>query len=215
MKAVLFDMDGVLVDSEIFYMQGTYEWIKEKGFKGSFSDVFTLIGTTMQETYQIIYKMLNGKYTLEEIEQMNTKYFTDNPICYKKIVKSGVYEVLEFLKENNIKMALCSSSPKNYIKNILQECNFEKYFDFIISADDVIKSKPDPTIYLKAIEELKVLNDECFVIEDSKSGIQAGKNANIKVIAIKDDRFYQDQTRADYIFTNMKDILEFLKNEIR
>lgn len=214
MKAVLFDMDGVLIDSENYYMQGTYNWMKEKGFNGSFSQICRLIGTDMENTYKLIFDMFNGKYSIEEIKKMNTKYFLAHPINYKKIVKNGIYELLDFLKENNIKTAICSSSPKSYIEKVLIECDFLKYFDFIISADDVKKTKPNPEIYLKAIEFLKVSNEDCFIIEDSFLGIESGKRAKIKVIAIKDERFYQNQNNADYIFETFEEIKNFLRKKI-
>lgn len=213
MKAVFFDMDGVLIDSENFYMKGTYDWIRKKGFKGSFFDVCSILGTDMKKTYEILYKLLNEKYSIEKIEQMNTKYFKEHPICYKDILIYGVVDFLKFLKENNIKTALCSSSPKECVKNVLNECNILKYFDVVLSADDVKKVKPDPYIYLKAKEVLNV--EDVFVIEDSNLGIKAGKNAGLKVIAIKDERFFQDQSEADFIFNDFFEIMKFFKNKIK
>lgn len=214
MKAVLFDMDGVLIDSEMFYMKGTYDWISKKGFNGKLEDTFRLIGTNMEGTYNLLYEMLNKKYTISEIEEENRKYFLENPIDYKAILNPFVKEILIFLKEHKIKIAVCSSSPKKIIEKALKECEILEYFDFIVSSDEVEKSKPDPDVYLKACEVLKVSKEDAFVIEDSTMGIEAGKNANIKVIAIKDKFFGQDQTKADYIFENLGKVFEFFKEEI-
>lgn len=214
MKAVLFDMDGVLIDSEMFYMKGTYDWISKKGFNGKLEDTFRLIGTNMEGTYNLLYEMLNKKYTISEIEEENRKYFLEHPIDYKAILNPFVKEILIFLKEHKIKIAVCSSSPKKTIEKALKECEILEYFDFIVSSDEVEKSKPDPDVYLKACEVLKVSKEDAFVIEDSTIGIEAGKNANIKVIAIKDKFFGQDQTKADYIFENLGKVLEFFKGEI-
>ena len=214
MKAVFFDMDGVLIDSEMFYMKGTYDWISKKGFNGKLEDTFRLIGTNMEGTYNLLYEMLNKKYTISEIEEENRKYFLEHPIDYKAILNPIVKEILIFLKEHKIKLAVCSSSPKKTIEKALKECEILEYFDFIVSSDEVEKSKPDPDVYLKACEVLKVSKEDAFVIEDSTIGIEAGKNANIKVIAIKDKFFGQDQTKADYIFENLGKVLEFFKGEI-
>lgn len=214
MKAVLFDMDGVLIDSEMFYMEGTFDWITKRGFKGKLEDTYKLIGTDMKGTYSLLYEMLEGRLTIEEIDEENKKYFSENPINYKKILNPFVKEILSFLKENKIKTALCSSSPKRTIEKALKECEIFDYFDFIISGDEVKESKPNPDIYLKACEVLEVSQSDCFVIEDSTMGIQSGKNANIKVIAIKDKHFGQNQTKADYVFDNLGEVLEFLKSEI-
>ena len=214
MKAVFFDMDGVLIDSEMFYMKGTYDWIFKKRFNGKLEDTFRLIGTNMEGTYNLLYEMLNKKYTISEIEEENRKYFLENPIDYKAILNPFVKEILIFLKEHKIKIAVCSSSPKKTIEKALKECEILEYFDFIVSSDEVEKSKPNPDVYLKACEVLKVSKEDAFVIEDSTMGIEAGKNANIKVIAIKDKFFGQDQTKADYIFENLGKVLEFFKGEI-
>lgn len=206
MKAVFFDMDGVLIDSEMFYMKGTFDWISKKGFNGKLEDIYKLIGTDMKGTYNLLFEMLNKKYTISEIEEENRKYFSENPINYKEILNPFVKEILLFLKENKIKTAVCSSSPKSTIEKALKECEIFEYFDLIISADEVKESKPSPDIYLKACEVLKVLPKDCYVIEDSTMGIQAGKNANIKVIALRDKRFNQDQTKADCIIESLNEI---------
>lgn len=211
MKAVLFDMDGVLVDSENFYMKGTYDWISKKGFKGKFEDVFILVGTTLSGTYKLLYEMLDEKYSIEEISKMNEEYFSKtNPIDYKKIMKNGVVELLSFLKENGVQMALCSSSPMYNIKKVLTDCEIISFFDYIISGEDLKESKPNPEIYLKAMERLKVSPKDCFVIEDSTMGIEAGKRAGVEVIAIRDFLFNQDQTRADYIVDDLFGALKIL-----
>ena len=214
MKAVFFDMDGVLIDSEMFYMKGTYDWISKKEFNGELEDTFRLIGTNMEGTYNLLYEMLNKKYTISEIEEENRKYFLEHPIDYKAILNPFVKEILIFLKEHKIKIAVCSSSPKKTIEKALKECEILEYFDFIVSSDEVKKSKPNPDVYLKACEFLKVSKEDVFVIEDSTMGIEAGKNANIKVIAIKDKFFGQNQTKADYIFENLGKVFEFFKEEI-
>ena len=185
--------------------------ISKRGFKGKLEDTFRLIGTNMEGTYNLLYEMLNRKYTISEIEEENRKYFLEHPIYYKAILKPFVKEILVFLKEHKIKTAVCSSSPKKTIEKALKDCEILEYFDFIVSSDEVKKSKPNPDVYLKACEILQVSNEDAFVIEDSTRGIEAGKNANIKVIAIKDKFFGQDQTKADYIFEDLGEVLEFLK----
>ena len=167
MKAVLFDMDGVLIDSEMFYMKGTYDWISKRGFKGKLEDTFRLIGTNMEGTYNLLYEMLNKKYTISEIEKENRKYFLEHPIDYKAILKPYVKEILVFLKKHKIKTAVCSSSPKKTIEKALKDCEILEYFDFIVSSDEVEKSKPDPDVYLKACEVLKVSKEDAFVIDIS------------------------------------------------
>ena len=115
MKAVLFDMDGVLIDSETFYMNGMYKWMKEAGFKGHVEDVYVVIGTTMKQTYEIIQKMFNFKYSIKELEDMNNTYFNNHPLDYKKIMIPGSLALMRHLKSKGVKLAVCSSSPKDNI----------------------------------------------------------------------------------------------------
>lgn len=214
MKAVLFDMDGVLVDSETYFMQGTYTWLKEKGYRGTFEEVCSIVGTSMKTTYEMLQKMLDYKYSIDEIEQFNTEYFSNNEVDYSTIIMPYSIELMKFLKDNNIKMALCSSSPQKLIDKAVRQCGFDKYLDYIISGDSLKESKPNPEIYLKAASILNVDIKDCFIIEDSKLGIQAGKNAGIKTIALKDERFSQDQSKADYIFSSLHDIKNFLATNL-
>ena len=90
-KAILFDMDGVLIDSEYYYHFGTYTWMKRLGFKGDHKELNKLIGTTMATTYDMLYEMFDGKYSKEKLAEINEKYFNEeNPLDCKKIMFANV-----------------------------------------------------------------------------------------------------------------------------
>lgn len=214
MKAVLFDMDGVLIDSEIYYMEGTYKWMKDVGYEGSFEDVCKIVGTTLDVTYEILSGLLNNGFSVEVVKEINEKYFTDNPLDFKNIMKPHSLELMKFLKDNNIKIAVCSASPKDNILHVMSECGFDKYIDYLVSGEEFTHSKPHPEIYLTAARDLGVDIKDCLVIEDSEKGIEAGKNADMEVIAISDDRFHQDQSRADHRFKSMKEVELFIKRRL-
>ena len=211
-KAVLWDMDGVIIASEQYYMAGTLDWMKKIGFEGDQAEISKIIGTTMAITHVMLAKMMNDKYTVKEIEAMNEKYFEDNPLNYAEIMNDGIIDVLGYLKENGIKLALCSSSPLKTIKHVLKVCNIEAYFDYIVSGDQFTHSKPNPEIYLSAVSNLNVKTDECMVIEDSNMGIAAGKNANIYTVALKDQIFSIDQSNADIIINELTEIIQIIKS---
>lgn len=212
MKAVLFDMDGVLVDSELYYMDGTLAWMREKGFNGRFEDICKIVGTTMDKTYELLSEMIDGRLSKKEIEIINTQYFKEHPLDYKKIMKPYALELIKKLKEMGIKIAVCSSSPKDNIIHVLNICGYMPYLDYVVSGDEFEHSKPSPDIYLTAAKDLGVEIKDCIVIEDSKLGIDAGKNADMTVIAVREERFSQDQSRADYICNSMKEIESLLLN---
>ena len=211
-KAVLFDMDGVLVDSETYYMEGTLKWMQSIGFTGTFKDVCTLIGTTMDGTYRLIEKMMDYQYTREELERINSQYFiVDHPIQYGQIMNPGLIELLNEIKDRGWKCAVCSSSPRVKIDQALKECHIDSYFDYVVSGEQFTQSKPNPEIYLHAAEMLNVDVSECLVIEDSQMGIEAGKNANMKTIGLIDRRFGLIQCSADILVDSLSDVLASIK----
>lgn len=209
-KAVLFDMDGILIDSERYYMEGTYQYMKNMGFKGTRKDVYSIIGTTMDVTYDMLFDLLDGKCSREEIIRVNEATFGDGKIPFKEIVFEGVQDTIVEMKTKGLKLALCSSSPMRTIQNCVRELDIEHYFDVIVCGDDFHESKPNPEIYLYAMEHIGVKPHEAIVYEDSALGIQAGKRSGSFTVARKELRFHLDQSAADLI---VSDIFEF-KEEV-
>lgn len=101
------------------------------------------------------------------------------------------------------------------INEVVTTCKIESYFDCLISGRDLPESKPNPTIFLKASEQLGISVEECLVIEDSCNGIKAGKRANMKVLAVKDHRFSQDVSLADDVIYNIKYLRQELQKKFR
>lgn len=204
-KAFLFDMDGTLTDSEKYYTEGTFNWVnKIKNI--SLKDIYPIIGTNMDETYKILSNISGLSY--DEVIKLNTEYFVNHPINYNDYIFDDVKDVLNILKDKGYKLALCSLSERWMVEQFIKDCKLENIFDVILSDDEVKNSKPNPEIYLKAIELLNIKSDEAIVIEDSCNGILAGKNANMKVYARNASRYNIDQSRADYIFNDMHEILD-------
>ena len=211
-KAILFDMDGVLIDSEYYYHFGTYKWMKRLGFKGDHQELNKLIGTTMATTYDMLYDMFDGKYTKEELAEINEKYFgEEDPLDCKKIMFANVKECLVSFRQMGLKLALCSASPMNTIMDNLRQMEIENLFDCIVSGDDFERSKPDPMICHYAMDKLHVTSEECIVYEDSTIGIAAGKASKAFCIARKDDRFGQDQSQADMLINDINELLDYVR----
>ena len=111
------------------------------------------------------------------------------PLTYLLPLKSGVYEILEYLKENDFKIALATSAISKRAFKQLKQANIENFFNAIVCRDEVRETKPNPDIFLKAADKLMVKPEECIVIEDSRAGIEAGFNAGmipIHVVDLKD-----------------------------
>lgn len=204
-KAFLFDMDGTLTDSEKYYTEGTFNWVN-KIKNVSLKDIYPIIGTNMDETYKILSNISGLSY--DDVIKLNTEYFINHPINYNDYIFDDVKDVLNILMNKGYKLALCSLSERWMVEQFIKDCKFENVFDVILSDDEVKNSKPDPEIYLKAIELLNIKSNEAIVIEDSYNGILAGKNANMRVYARNASRYNIDQSHADYIFNDMYEILD-------
>ena len=204
-KAILFDMDGTLTDSEKYYIEGTFEFVNNYK-KVPIEDIYPIVGLDMNGVYIFLSNLLNISY--DSAKHLNTDYFKNHPINYNDYLFSDVKDTLKILKDRGYKLALCTVSEKYMLDNFLSQCNFENYFDCLLSNADIKKTKPSPEIYLKALESLNLKNDEAIVIEDSYNGILAGKRSNMSVCARDSSRYHIDQSKADFIFKDMHEILD-------
>lgn len=204
-KAILFDMDGTLTDSEKYYVEGTFRWVNNYK-KVPIEKIYSIVGLDMDGTYNFLSNLLDISY--DKAKGLNTSYFKDNPINYNDYLFSDVKDTLKILKGRGYKLTLCTVSDRYMLDNFLKQCNYENYFDCLLSSDDIKESKPSPEIYLKTLEYLNLKNDEAIVIEDSYNGILSGKSAGIKVCARDSSRYHVDQSMADYIFRDMHEILD-------
>lgn len=213
-KAILFDMDGILMDSEYYYMHGTVQWMKELGYNKDEQLLYSIIGTTMDKTYEMLSEFLDHKYTKEQLKEINEDYFlVKHPLRPKEIMFDHVKEVLDKLKMMNIKLAVCSSSPMDGIKSALNDMGIIDDFDIICCSEDFDYPKPSPDIYLHAMDKLHVDKSNAIVYEDSTIGIKAGVTSGAYCIAREDKRFNQDQSEADLLVKDILELLEFVEKE--
>ena len=182
-KAVIFDLDGLLVDTELLQSQAYEVILKAYGHKPKRNEngIVHTVGLIAKNNWENLKKQHNIEEEVELLlEKRRQVYFE----MVKKIKKpmTGVKSLLSLLKKNKIKMAIASSSQKEYILSILDNLNLTKYFEAIISFEEVPRPKPAPDIYLEAAKRLNVEASFCLVLEDSESGVNSGKNAGMKVI---------------------------------
>lgn len=207
LKAVIFDMDGVLVNTEPIYYKVVKEIINENNHDITYKEYEKYIGMTNEYTWELIKSEYNISQSIEEL--IDTMMILKDVIIkrdgYELI--DGVLDLLEDLKDHNIKIGLASSSPICDILDIVQSTGIDKYFDKLVTGESVDRSKPFPDVFLKAAKELKVSNEECIVIEDSKNGVLAANSANMKCIGfVNNDSGNQDLSMSDLIVKSMKDI---------
>ena len=187
MSAVLFDMDGVLVDSEDYWV----EFEREDLFPDAVPDDDVDLAETSGMNFRDIYEYLEDEYgtaiTREEwIERFNEA--AEEIYTERVDLLDGTHELLEQLNEENIPTAVVSSSPHDWIGMVLKRFDLEGEFDRVISADDIdAASKPEPDVFEHAADEVGVPAEDCVVVEDSENGIEAAARAGTVVVAYRID----------------------------
>ena len=205
-KAVFFDLDGVLITSEVQAHSWTKEYLDSTNIAIPIERFEMLIGThKKQNVWKQLIKGYEDKIIDEESFKTGLrayKFSKRNLFDYNQILFPDVIDYLSFLKKRNTKIACASSSNINYIKNALSKCQILEFFDLICTGDDFVESKPSPEIYLYCMNSFGLKPEECLVVEDSVFGIEAGKRANMFVIARKTP-FSFSQKDANLIFDDI------------
>lgn len=207
LKCVIFDMDGLMIDSEHLHSRSFENVLNNHGVKPELNKagIVQILGIGTAENW----KKLKAKYKLKDSVEELTK---QKHYAYIKLIPQindmpGLKPLLNDLQKSKIKLAVASGSSKENIEEILSQQKIKNYFEAIVSGEDLDNAKPAPDIFLEAAKQLHVDIANCIVLEDAKSGIEAGKAAGATVIAVP-NRFSkkQDLTDADYIFNSLKDL---------
>ena len=210
MRAAIFDMDGVIVDSEIVYNDYLLAFAQTKNPSVTMDMINPMVGRTKQDSWMIMEKAVNNGQTWEELLADFRVLDIYSKVDYKKIFRHDALTVVQELKKRGYKIALASSTGPKLIARIVEETGMRPWFDLIVSGGQFKQSKPNPEIYHYTAKTLGVAEEECFVIEDSTVGIAAGKAAGMTVAAIRDDRFGFDQSKADHQIDSLLEILDYL-----
>jgi len=203
--AVIFDMDGVLVDNYEYHLKA-WEIFLEKyeiSLTGDFRTK-TFGGTNKEHLERFFKRKLTRK---EIIEYEETKESIYRNIYSDKIKPvDGLISLLTLLRQNKIPLALATSSPAVNVKFVLEKTGTLPFFPIILDSASVAKGKPDPEIYLKTAKALKHKPDQCIVFEDSINGIMAAKNAGTRVIAVTTTHNAGDLPDVDLIINDFNDV---------
>ncbi|MEE4197554.1 MAG: beta-phosphoglucomutase [Bacteroidales bacterium] len=186
-KAVIFDLDGVIVDTAVFHYQAWKRLAREMGFDLTEAQNEQLKGISRMESLDILLGIGNiGPLAEEEKQRLATsknEWYRENILkMTPRDILPGVQDFLESLKKANYRIAIGSSS-KN-AGTILERIGMKDTFDAVIDGTRISKSKPDPEVFLKGARELDIPPEQCVVFEDAESGIEAAKNAGMKTIGV-------------------------------
>ena len=211
-KAVIFDLDGVLIDSEVCYISKLWHFVKEEFGKSVPKEaLLPIVGASGMAHFLAVKDYLPPDWGREEYLVGYRAYLARNPISYPELCFPDVPATLAWLKEKGYRMALATSSPRDKVEQSIGECGLTDYFAAMLTRDDVENCKPDPEIYLYTLSRLGLPKEDCLVVEDSVYGIQAAKAAGLKVVAVRDQRFSFDQSAADRLIDRVADLKEIFE----
>ncbi|MGQ0287064.1 hexitol phosphatase HxpB [Pasteurellaceae bacterium 22721_9_1] len=212
-KNVIFDMDGVLIDSEPFWAAAQIESLAQYGVSITEPDCEKYTrGTRIEELVQIWIDMFqidvdNAILKQQILENVCTK------ISQQGQAMPGLFELLDFLKTQQISTALATSSNRQVIKAVFDRLNLWDYFPIQCSAADEELAKPHPAVYLSAIKALKATPKECIIIEDSVTGLIAAKAANVRTFIVNEKYSNERFAIADERMASLHQALEKIKSE--
>ena len=207
MKAVIFDMDGVIIDSEPIHFEVDMQTMKDFGCSISKEELNKYVGTTNEYMWTDIKNKYKLDQSVEEIINYRSEMVTRKVIESDLIPIEGIADLLKELKVKNIPAAIASSSPRDFIEVVVSKFQLEDYFSCILSGEEVENGKPAPDIYVETAKKLGISPEECIVIEDSKNGVLAAKKAGMKCIGFKNiNSGDQDLSKADCIVSSILDV---------
>lgn len=212
-KAVIFDMDGLMIDSE----RVTYnEYVKKLEQLGHYDFTEELyrncLGKNKQGICQVFIDHYGEDFPMKEVWD-DVHIWIDESLRQHVPKKKGLDELLQYLKSHNYKTIVATSSGRERVDEILKNAQLTQYFDDSICGDEVTKGKPNPEVFLKACQKLQVSPQDALVLEDSESGINAAYNAEIKVIGIPDMKYPEEKyVKMTYkIMDNLFQVKDFLE----
>lgn len=203
-KALVFDMDGLMIDSEGLYFEVEREMAREFGQVAEDALMWKMMGRSPLESMRIFARELRLPASPEDLLTARQAR-VEKKMLSEVLPMKGLYEIIETFHEK-LKLAISTSSPRRFVDIALEKLRLEHIFDVIQTHEDVTKGKPEPDIYLKAAEKLEVRPGECIVLEDSHNGALAARRAGCYCIAIPNE--YTKEQDFSFVHHIAEDLLE-------
>lgn len=207
-KAVIFDMDGTLIDSQPIWYQVSTDFFQKNGFPVTMDDMIKLTGSPVAKLVDYVLQAHGQKDKARAQLVTELMDYAVFEILAAKPLLPNVKDVLAQLKQQGIKIAVASASPRNMLQGIVDSCGIAEYFDYLASAEELDYNKPHPAVYLHAAQQLDVSVAECFAVEDSVLGMISGKAASMKTVVIPAQAEWDDPrwALADFKLTNIAEL---------
>ncbi len=205
-KGIIFDCDGVLLDSEPIFAIATDMMMKDRGIDLDMSRLPDCNGITVRHFCQLILQVYPELGDLETFIKEYYEYCDRLLMSDDLFPMDGLQDFVRSQRSRGMKMAIASSSPRYYVQHKLDLFGISDCFDLIVCADDVTRSKPDPQVYLIAAKKLNEKREDLIVIEDAPNGIESAKAAGLYVVGYKGSKLIQDTSQADEEVYRFEDI---------
>lgn len=209
---MIFDMNGVIVDDERIHQKSWREMCKKYGFMVTEEEFkHKVFGRTEKDTLNYLLKRELNDIEVSKYSKERVKIAID--IYKDKITPTkGLLKILNLLNELEIPLAIATSARIPYTNFVLDTLKIRKYFSAIITAEDIVKGKPHPEIYLQAANKLAIEPSKCVAIEDTLSGITSAKSAKMFTIGITTTHTEKELESADLIVSSFEELNNFIKN---
>jgi len=212
-KAVIFDMDGLMIDSERVTYNEYVKKLAQLGHHDFTEELYrNCLGKNKQGICQVFIDHYGQDFPMTEVWD-DVHVWIDESLRQYVPKKKGLVELLEYLKANNYKTIVATSSGRARVDEILKNGNLTEYFDDSICGDEVTHGKPHPEIFLTACQKLDVKPEEALVLEDSEAGILAAYDGRIDVICVPDMKYPEPQfvEKVTKIVDSLDEVIDYLK----
>lgn len=212
-KLVIFDMDGLMLDTEIIHFKTWVKYAKKYGYDYDITKRHIFAGMTDKKVVSILGQemgdLVKAKTMREEILSERKRIFSNPNISLKK---KGLIELLDYLDSNDISYIIASSSGKNRIEYLLKKEGLFDRCKNVISGEDVENSKPSPEIFIKAAEIMGCRKQEALILEDSENGYQAAYKSGINYMIIPDSSFEYNDLSVEESYDDLFAVIDKLEN---
>lgn len=211
-KLAIFDMDGLIFDSERLFMEKKGVIMREYGYEQRTEDYIRTLGTNGETLRRILLEIYGSDYPVEEITSRTRALVNDTIEREGPRVKHGIRSLLKWYQKHGVPCCVASSTKKEYVRHYLELAGLSGYFQHIIGGDDVVRSKPAPDIFLAACVHFCVSPGQALVLEDSENGILAADAAGIPVICIPDLKMPESAVanRTARVVTNAVEVIRLM-----
>lgn len=211
-KAVIFDMDGLMIDSERVTYEEYCRKLEQLGYSFDIPTYRHCLGKNKHGICQVFFDAFGKDFPMVEVWD-DVHEWIDERLAKHVPLKNGLLDLLKYLKDNNYKTIVATSSARARVDIILKNAEIEYYFDDTICGDEVSYGKPNPEIFLTACQKLGVSPKEALVLEDSEAGILAAYNGQIDVICIPDMKYPEEEfsKMTTEIVDTLADVISYLE----